>query len=462
MRELSWDGGGVPWLRVLGLAPLAPLARARPARDRLLRRRSAAVPIAVETVEPPALLAFRDEDSSHWQSVDVAGRSTFEITATGPYRVAIACELGRGEFVIVQQLARTLDDEPRIEYPCYSADRPFVVRGTMVQPAKVHLGTSSFVTAASHPSFELQAIAGTFDLVMLTSDGKIAIRRDLQVSGDLQLGSIDLAQESPQQRVPTTSTATNLGPADTIYAEASLEAGGTFAHLHFGTGWSLAVVPRSALRSTDRQTISLAASEPVNGAGTLRRTRFAVLRYNLGEPTSITLPEPVGAVAYEATADRLAATWSTLPEYDTLTVQRLSSAPNLRIHALELTRAFVDATDATSAALAVDDLPASRPSGVTIRRSPRIATSRRAASSSAVTSSARPCASSSAHRPSRPSTGRDGRDSACYPGGGSRTCGSQPRPDTRRLQTMAPVSARANRSTWLPRCAAATGPHGVA
>jgi hypothetical protein len=230
----------------------------------------------------------------------------------------------------------------------------------MVQPAVVHLGTSSFVTAASNPNFELQAIAGTFDLVMLTSDSKIAIRRDLQVSGDLQLGSIDLAQDSPQQRVPTTFTATNLGGADTIYAEASLEAGGTFARLHFGTGWSLSVVPQSALRPTDRQIISLAASEPVNGAGTLRRTRFAFLRYNLGEPTSITLPEPVGAVAYEATADRLVATWSTLPEYDTLTVQRLSSAPNLsnlRIHALELTRAFVDATDATSAALAVDDLP---------------------------------------------------------------------------------------------------------
>lgn len=312
----------------------------------------------MQTEEPPALLAFREEGSTKWQSVAVAGRSTFTITAAGPYRVVVTCE-NLGGVIQVIQYARTLDDEPLIKLVCNTTPGSFTVRGTMMQPGKISLGYDTRSGTDPNWGFELPSSPGSFDLVMLSEDARIAIRRDVQITSDQQLGVLDLALEAPQMRVPIAFTATNLLPTESRSSQVILEAGGTLASLHYGPGWDFDLAPRSVLQPTDHQTVIINASEPPSTANPVSRTRSVVRDFGVGDSTTVTLLEPLDMIAFENSPDRLVATWSALPEYDALILTRSSYASPTRSwsHSITLTRAFVEATGATSATLDLSDIP---------------------------------------------------------------------------------------------------------
>jgi hypothetical protein len=325
--------------------------------------------VMIQTGQPPALVAFRDEASTEWQTLDISGTSTFEVAATGPYRVVVACEsVGDWPELWITQYARTPADEPRIEHDCTSIRGPFVARGQMVQPGDVSLGNFGFAGTASNWSFEIPAAAGSFDLVTLFGNAtigfdRIGIRRDVQVAGNMQLGSIDLAKESTQALVATPFTAPNLQPDESLSAATLLFAGNTIALLHRTfpqnrSEWTTKLAPDTMLRATDRQNVRIYALEASSGAVGQSRSRGVSRDVHVGDPTSIALPEPLGPVTFVATTNRLAATWSTVPEHDDLWLERTSFLDGSRnFQEITLSRAFVDATGATSVTLDFSDVP---------------------------------------------------------------------------------------------------------
>jgi hypothetical protein len=192
---------------------------------------------------------------------------------------------------------------------------------------------------------------------------RLAIRRDVQIAGDTQLGPVDLAKESTQSLVLTPFTAANLQPNELLSSSTLLFAGHTVASLQNSflqrqSSWDTKLAPESMLRATDHQNVRLDAAETSSGTILQRRYRSVSRDVHVGDPTSVTLPEPLGPVTFEMTTDRLAATWSALPEHDDLWLVRTSFLAESWIsHEITLSRAFVEATGATSATLDFSDVP---------------------------------------------------------------------------------------------------------
>jgi len=92
-----------------------------------------------------------------------------------------------------------------------------------------------------------------------TGFDQVSIRRDLAITGDLQLGTIDSAQE-----------------------------------------------PRS--RATDEQHMSVSATRSTVGEPVQQRLRGVARGVRVSAPTSVVLRDPLTDVAFDATADRLTAT----------------------------------------------------------------------------------------------------------------------------------------------------------
>jgi hypothetical protein len=345
------------------LAPLAAGCTDEPPPEPVL--------VTIKTGEPPALLAFRDQASSTWQAVATAGVSTFEVNVRGRYEVLIVCEnVAPWPSVIVRQHARTPADQPLIRQQCNSISdpddgdgpvpdpEPFVVRGTMVQPGLLALGTSSDFGG----SFELPTAAGSFDLIMFSegpsgSYEQLAIRRGIAVAGDTDLGSIDLAQEGVQPLVRTPLSATNLEPGETLGSMVMFQTSSSGIGLgQSGPGMLLA--PQGILQATDQQWAEISGYQSSSGEINRARIRTVTREVHTGEPATVTLPESFGPVTFKMTADLLVATWSALPEHDRLWLGSSTSEDDFELHhSLVLSPAFIEATGATSATLDLRDVP---------------------------------------------------------------------------------------------------------
>jgi hypothetical protein len=335
--------------------------------------------VTITTGTPPALIAFRPEASTAWQTLDVAGKTSFEVTATGPYHVAVVCEEpspdGSDLSVAVLEQALTLADGPMIDSSCFSsASSPFVISGTVTEPGEVWLGDFGTAATAASWDFALPARDGTFDFIELFGDlftqfDRIAIRRDVRVAGDMDLGVIDAQAENAQTLIPLSFTAMNRQPDESLSHTSRLYTNNTVAFTStFGSDgdtWTARLVPDRVLVATDRQSLSLrAASETTHDTITHRRSRSVNLEPGPDPSTSIMLPEPLEPVVYDVSADRLTAKWSSLPASHGAGLWRESfseSFEKFRYHELRLSPDFIATVGPTSAALDFRDIPGFKP-----------------------------------------------------------------------------------------------------
>ena len=319
--------------------------------------------ITIETTSPPALVAFRNESSAQWQSLTTTGTSTFKVNATGPYRVVVACSSAISGNTI-GEIARTPDDDPVVRYSC--PDNPFRVTGQMQQLGSVAVGATTAINASTSApwTFDLPVAAGSFDIVMLFRDPagapRIAIRRDVAISGDTNLGVLDATAENAQAMVPTSFTATGLDPGDVRSMFVTLYTSSTTAilsSLGAANTWDAALVPDANLRSTDRQNAVLSAGLTT---GSERRFRSVSRDVRVGDVPSLALPAPLGPVQFDMTADRLAATLPAGTSYDQLVLVRQGQPvgrQGLFAQTAVFSRSFIDDTGGTGAALELDQVP---------------------------------------------------------------------------------------------------------
>lgn len=329
--------------------------------------------VTVTTGVPPALIAFRDDLSTDWIGLPVQGATTFDLTTHGAYQVVVGCSAGdQDPNVSIVLYGRTADDDPMIETTCGTVV-PFTVQGLMLQAGEVALGNAGEGASFADWEFHLQARPGTFDLVLLSLNtagvpSGIAFRRDVAIVNDKDLGAIDLAEEASQPLVPVSYTIANLQPGESAVSTMVLTAGNTRAFVNSLSssppGLTAQLAPDSALRPTDSQHVTLSASI-TDAATSLTHSRALGRDVRVGDPTAWTLPDPIGPVTFDVTADRMTATWSTLPDHDEIELLRegflIQLGPpistQVRVHEMLLSRSFLEATGATSATLDLHAIP---------------------------------------------------------------------------------------------------------
>lgn len=334
--------------------------------------------VVIDTEVPPALIAFRDESASNWEIVTGTSPTTFELRPTGPYRVLVVCEIvptrtGQIPSIQLTVLGRTLDDgasiEPVAGLPCPSGDLPHTVSGTMAVRGLVQLGPGRASATPQAPGFTLRTTAGLHDLVILTGDSlsgfdQMAIRRDIGVNADLELGDV-LANAQLAALTPKTFTLQNQRENETMSATLTLRMPASSVLL-LGGGesgtWTVQLPPQALLRPTDRQSAVLSASTRTTTEPPVSYSRAISRDIDLTTPEAIVLSEPLGPVAFDTTASRLTATWSTLPPYETLGLSRAEFGTRRSlVQRAILTQSFAEAIDATNIELDLETVTGFRP-----------------------------------------------------------------------------------------------------
>lgn len=161
-----------------------------------------------------------------------------------------------------------------LTHRCGLASYPFFVRGEMAESGTVYFGGSGRGQSQAPWSFALPTAAGTFDLGIMFGDlaapDRLALRRDVAVTADVDVGTIDAAQTNAEALVPISFTATNQAPEESLGLQTFLDVRNTSVSLRNtflfgGSGWDSVLAPASMLRPTDRQRVSLTANTEASG-----------------------------------------------------------------------------------------------------------------------------------------------------------------------------------------------------
>lgn len=312
--------------------------------------------VTIATTAAPALIAFRDGVDAPWQTPVAADVGRYEIEVHGPYTVEDVCTYAN--YVTILEIARTPDDPRDLEMMCFAEPAPLShVTGTMVQRGLVCLGpTCADANALANWQFDLATGDGTFDLLARTdfldgSGDRIVIRRDLAVAGPTTVTPIDAVKEGALL-VVLPLTVTNLQPDEMLDLSTHLATRSTPGVI-IGDGdlpGAVRVAPDAILLPTDTQRVIVAAvkSDPDSlSYQSVERTLVP------GGSTVFTLPPVFDSVQFTVAKDRLLATWSTLPAYDTLRLYA-SNFDGTIYHQVELSAGYVAATGITGATLDTD------------------------------------------------------------------------------------------------------------
>lgn len=321
--------------------------------------------ISITTGAAPALIAVREESSGAWRRLVADSDGLFRATVSGPYRAVVVCETpGVPRSISATEYARTSEDEPAIQHLCHDAP-PYRLHGRMLSPATVSFGRVSTSDTTDIAGFSLPASPGAFDLVMHQRSGprepgQIAIRRDVEISGNTDLGLIDLRSEHVDTMTPQALETSSIQPNEWPGSSTLLHTGTTIATLDEQPGWRPMLAPDAVLLPTDRQIVTLDATEDPGDAALPSHRRAVSHAIREGLTTPFLLPDPVGPVAFAPSDNRLDATWSELPEHDELWLSRAGfefARGTIWTHELALSRAFIDATRAVSATLDFSRVP---------------------------------------------------------------------------------------------------------
>jgi hypothetical protein len=321
-------------------------------------------PITIHTSAPPALVAYREDASNQWRRLDATSATSFALDASGPYHVIIACDDQGGpqRHVNIVELARTPEDGS-FDHPC-GGTRTLAVSVELTQRSTVFLGEAKTTRLSGDP-FQLRAALGTYDLVALQGDfrqgyDQIAIRHAVKVDANLDLGVLD-PTEGAQPTIATEFTAENALPDELLSSNVTLVSGNTVAILP-ARRWTARFAPEALLAPGSHQTVMLSTLGTQPGGDPPHQMRRVSRMWRPGLATAIRLPPLMGPATLMNDGPRLIATWSSLPSYDRLEVEREKIEGDLEagilVHqALVLSRTFVEQVGITSATLDPSDVP---------------------------------------------------------------------------------------------------------
>lgn len=309
--------------------------------------------ISISTAVAPEAIAYRDGLDGAWRTPTPSATGAYEVDVAGPYMVTVVCSAGGGALVTTRQIARTPEDGRALTLEC--AEPPAAtseVKATVAQAGAVAIGAARVASETPGWALDVQLPAGTFDLIGVTAD-KITLRRDVAVSGTVDLGSLDL-EAAGAELAPAALSAANAAAGEEVLAQVAVTTPRTSAGLVYaGDPAGALIAPTSILTADARQSVTLSAAKD---DATRTATRLVRRDFHAGDAAAFTLPEPLGAAQLDAASGKLAATWTALPAHDRVLLSLIGSQADgkAREHTLELSQSFLAATGATGAALEAD------------------------------------------------------------------------------------------------------------
>ncbi len=316
-------------------------------------------PITISTVREPMAIAIRDGLDGAWQVPTATATGSYKLDVTGPYMVSVVCSAGDGFLVRTRQIARTPEDGRELDLEC--AEIPKItadVKGKVVQPGAITLGGGTAFSDTPDWDLQIGSEAGTFDLIGVSED-RIMVRRDVAISGTVDLGAIDIDQQG-MALAPVALTVSNGASGEEIEAQVAISTPTTESALvHLGSPASAKIAPDGILSAEVRQSVTIVGWQE-DASRMIRRD------FRADNATAFALPEPLAPISFDTAGGKLVATWTRLPEHDKVIVSVAGELADgkAREHELELSQHFIAATGATSATLDTElpgYLPAWRP-----------------------------------------------------------------------------------------------------
>lgn len=281
-----------------------------PAAETQQRAGTAALtPISIHTDEGVGLILYREGATGPWLPPPPPLKpGEYEVLVSGPYTVLVVCP--NDELTAYTMLtSQTLEDDHMVWTGCLYQEAPHLLSGSMVTPGRVAVGDSSNIsTSGTNWPFYLTTFTGTFELVASSAD-RIAIRRNLVMSGDRTIPTINLDLEGAAL-LPTPVTVTNALPDDTLTAQTHVTTTSTFAILG-NRPLPAKLVPPGVLAQNERQDTSFRASRWDGNAYVTRYLRRTPT--GSGAQPPVTFSELLSGLAIGADANGdLRMSWSTL------------------------------------------------------------------------------------------------------------------------------------------------------
>lgn len=267
--------------------------------------------VHIKSGKPPLLVAYRDgfDTTANPVSWTVADKSTdltnVTFMAKTAYSIAVVCQVDANTVLTWESLRVVKDDisddvpEPIIETPCKAAPPARrTASGTMVQQGFVHLGDADQQSTSPNWNVNLLVNDGKKLDLVATSDladpstNKTLIRRDIMISGNTSLGTIDVASgaaqdpvdialDSPPDPEESTETVTatvdiktknNSGPARVSHATYDL----------MKKSIKLFGLKSAALMDGDEQTVTFTGFDQPKGT-TITTTRSVTRPFKVGD-----------------------------------------------------------------------------------------------------------------------------------------------------------------------------------
>lgn len=272
----------------------------------------------------PAQLAIRDGDAA-WKVL--ALDATDFTVESDRYLIAAACEytFDGTTFAFSSMIGRTVDEGDAVELPCSSYDdagQPrHEVMVPMQEPGSVRIGDFEVSQTTGPWTATLSARAGTHVLTAY-DENRLAIRRDVAVSGPTTLDPISLATDGkPLVRKQFTL----VGATDALASFSLLYADAELVWYAITSDLSVPIADPSQLTADDQRTIYLGAGE-----------RSVILtRYQESAPTSYELlPALTGVTRTGRTV-----AWTSVPDADEYLAQ-INSSDGMTTESIEVSAAW--------------------------------------------------------------------------------------------------------------------------
>lgn len=296
----------------------------------------------VELCATGQALALYREGSGAWKAVPPPGESGKSVLpVSGDYEILTVDKYPGDTFTTI--LAGTVDETRPID-SCPETERATVdVTGHLTGSLDMVWLDSWGASAGTGGGFDLTVVPGTHDLVATDAypsqdgTGHIVLHRGLNISGAMDVGTIDPTTGTPLQPLPLTIT--NAGSS--VTASVSLRTSpNDFAYISSTSTPDALVMPLTMLQHGDEQRIFVWSDNQGVEA------KFT------GAQTSFALPPPLTGITFSPTAT--SASWAALPDpYSGAYLFAYDSTNQTGIE-VSATKGWLDAHHATSLQLATD------------------------------------------------------------------------------------------------------------
>jgi hypothetical protein len=310
--------------------------------------KAAATTISIVANAEPSLVVFR-QGAGPWQPATRMGPLRYQAEVSGPYSVMTVCVSESGPFSTIVGL--TLDDAPQVDVYCgFKEEESFSVRSSMVQSGTVSVGP--FRVRSTRPKWDFETLVPVkrYD-VTAVSDTHVAVRRDVDVFGPVELPALDAVAEG-QPLASVTFTPTNSFPGETPHVGVFLVSPqiDPQAQIYRGPMTSAKVVPDAVLDEALVQEVSLRSEGFGDTSYVFRSSRRP---FHLGDGTGVTFWDPFQGLQLGLDGQgRASASWQSLALVDYAYFDLTDEQG--RYAAIDLSRSYLEQTSPSQVTFAFD------------------------------------------------------------------------------------------------------------